>query len=202
MWRQRTPGSHGYNEECGKGPPGSHGYNLECGKGPPGSHGHNLECGKGPRDLTDVKTIAAKDTRIFLFFLWFPLCRSEADLLVTVKYGYFRNLIPLVPVVGLFSPFVFLLCLSQIYLHTVLPSKLLSSSTFSGTFFVSARFGSLSSFIRTMCPAHFIRLLTILPTTQGLVPNSSRRSFILRLTTLLTPAIFLIQLFSHSCSLC
>ena len=31
-------------------------------------------------------------------------------------------------------------------------------------FFVSALFGSLSSFIRTMCPAHFIRLLTILPT--------------------------------------
>ena len=27
-------------------------------------------------------------------------------------------------------------------------------------FFVSALFGSLSSFIRTMCPAHFIRLLT------------------------------------------
>ena len=44
-------------------------------------------------------------TRIFLFFLWFPLCRGEADLLVTPKYGYFSNLLPLVPVVGLFSPF-------------------------------------------------------------------------------------------------
>ena len=33
--------------------------------------------------------------------------------------------------------------------------------------FVSALFGSLSSFIRTMCPAHFIRLLTILPTEIG-----------------------------------
>ena len=36
------------------------------------------------------------------------LCRGEADLLVTAKYGYFRNLLPLVPVV--------------VSLHTVLPS--------------------------------------------------------------------------------
>ena len=45
-------------------------------------------------------------------------------------------------------------------------------------FFVSALFGSLSFFIRTMCPAHFIRLLTILPTIHALVPTSSRRAFI------------------------
>ena len=57
-----------------------------------------------------------------LFFLCFPLCRGEADLLVTTKYGYFRNLLPLAPVVGIFSTFFFLLCLSQISLHTVLPS--------------------------------------------------------------------------------
>ena len=49
----------------------------------------------------------------------FPLCRGEADLLVTAKYGYFRNLLPLVPVVGLFSPFLFLLCLSQISPHSL-----------------------------------------------------------------------------------
>ena len=30
---------------------------------------------------------------------------GEADLLVTVKYGYFRNLLPSVAVVGIFSPF-------------------------------------------------------------------------------------------------
>ena len=36
------------------------------------------------------------------------LCRGEADLLVTAKYGYFCNLLPLVPVV--------------VSLHTVLPS--------------------------------------------------------------------------------
>ena len=39
-------------------------------------------------------------------------------------------------------------------------------------FFVSDLFGNLSSFILTMCPAHFIRLLTILPTIQALVPMS------------------------------
>ena len=69
-------------------------------------------------------------------------------------------------------------------------------------FIVSDLFGNFSSFILTMCPAHFIRLLTILPTIQALVPTSSRKSFILRLSTLRTPAILLIQLFSHTCSLC
>ena len=69
-------------------------------------------------------------------------------------------------------------------------------------FFVSDLFGNLSSFILTMCPAHFIRLLTILPTMQALVPISSLRSFILLLSTFFTPAILLIQLFSHTCSLC
>ena len=69
-------------------------------------------------------------------------------------------------------------------------------------FFVLALVGSLSSFIRTMCQANFIRLLTILPTIQALVLTSSRRSFILRLSTLFTPAIFLIQLCSHTCSSC
>ena len=64
-------------------------------------------------------------------------------------------------------------------------------------FFVSDIFGHLSSFILTMCPAHFIRLLTILPTMQALVPTSSRRSFILRLFTLHTPDMLLIQLFSN-----
>ena len=48
-----------------------------------------------------------------LFFLWFRLCRGEAGLLVTPKYDYVRNLFPLVPVVGLFSPLLFLLCLSH-----------------------------------------------------------------------------------------
>ena len=138
-----------------------------------------------------------------LFFLLFPLCRGEAGLLVTAKYGYFRDLLPSVPEVGLFSPFssssAFLRSLftQSSHLSYGLPPFLEPSY-----FFVSALFDSLSSFIRTMCPAHFIRLLTILPTTQALVSTSSRRSFILRLSTFLTPAIFIIQLFSHTCSLC
>ena len=36
---------------------------------------------------------------VSLFFLCFPLCRVEADLLVTAKYGYFRTLLPLAPVI-------------------------------------------------------------------------------------------------------
>ena len=59
---------------------------------------------------------------VLLFFLWFPLCRGEAGLFVTPMYGYFCNSFPLVPVVGLFSPLFFLLCLSQVSLHTILPS--------------------------------------------------------------------------------
>ena len=54
--------------------------------------------------------------------LWFPLCRGEAGLLVTPMYGYVCVSFPLVPVVGLFSRFFFLLCLSQVSLHTILPS--------------------------------------------------------------------------------
>ena len=55
-------------------------------------------------------------------FLWFPFCRVEAGLEVTPLYGYFYNLFPFVPVVGLSSLLFFLLCLSQISLHTFLPS--------------------------------------------------------------------------------
>ena len=57
-----------------------------------------------------------------LFFLWFRLCWGETGLLVTPKYDYVRNLFTLVPVVGLFSSLFFLLCLSHISLHTVIPS--------------------------------------------------------------------------------
>ena len=72
----------------------------------------------------------------------------------------------------------------------------------SSCFFVSDIFGNLSSFIMTMCPAHFIRLFTILPTIQALVPTYYLRSFILLLYTLFTSAILIVQLFSHTCSLC
>ena len=130
--------------------------------------------------------------------LWFPLCRDEAGLLVTPMYGYFCDSFPLVPAVGLFSPlssssaFLRSLLTQSSHLSCDLPRFLQPSC-----FLVADIFGHLSSFILTMCPAHFIRLLTILPTMQALVPTSSRRSFILRLSTLHTPAILLIQLFSH-----
>ena len=43
-------------------------------------------------------------------------------------------------------------------------------------FFVSDLFRNVSSIILPMCPAHFVRLLTVLPTIQALVPTSFRRS--------------------------
>ena len=138
-----------------------------------------------------------------LFFLWFPLCRGEAGLFVSPMYGYFCNSFPLAPVVGLFSPlsssspFLRSLFTQSSHLSCGLPRFLQPSC-----FIVSDLFGNFSSFILTMCPAHFIRLLTISPTMQALVPTSSLRSYILRLSTLRTPAILLIQLFSHTYSLC
>ena len=39
-------------------------------------------------------------------------------------------------------------------------------------FFVSALFDNISCLHLTMCPPHFIRLLTVLPTMQALVPYS------------------------------
>ena len=44
-------------------------------------------------------------------------------------------------------------------------------------FVVADLFRNLSSFVLTMCPVHFVRILTILPTVQALlVPTSSPRS--------------------------
>ena len=124
-----------------------------------------------------------------MLFLLFPSCRGEAGILVTAKHGYFRDLLPSVPVVGLFSPFSSSFAfLKSLFTHSSHLSCGLTRFLEPSCFFVSALFGSVSAFIRTMCPGHFIRLLTILPTIQALVPTSSRRSFILRLSTLLTPA--------------
>ena len=107
------------------------------------------------------------------------------------------------PVVDLFSS-PFLLPLPFSYLSSQNPTILvLVFLVFMqpASFFVSDIFGNLSSFILTMCPVHSIRLLTILPNMQALVPTSSLMSFILLLSTLFTPAILLIQLFSHTCRL-
>ena len=70
----------------------------------------------------DGVTIIDRWVAKILFFLWFPICGGEAGLVVTPLYGYFCNLFPLIPVIGLFSPLFFLLCLSQISLHTIIPS--------------------------------------------------------------------------------
>ena len=76
---------------------------------------------------------------ISLFFLWFPLCRGEAGLLVTPMYGYFCDSSPLVPAVGHFAPFIFLLCLftQSSHLSCGLPRFLEPSC-----FFVSDLFGN------------------------------------------------------------
>ena len=50
---------------------------------------------------------------LLLFFLSFPLCRGEALSFVTLLYGYFHYLFPLLAVVGIFSSFFVLLCLSS-----------------------------------------------------------------------------------------
>ena len=50
-----------------------------------------------------------------------------------------------------------------------------------------------------MCPTHFIRLLTILPTIQAFVPTSSHLSF--SFSNLFTLAVLLIHLLSHTYSL-
>ena len=55
-------------------------------------------------------------------------------------------------------------------------------------FFVSVILVNLPSLILTMCPAHLIRLFTILPTKQALVPTSSLRSYIILLSTIFAPA--------------
>ena len=65
-----------------------------------GVHNGRIDSGK--------RTGGERLPRELFFFLLFPLCRGEAGLLVTAKYGYFRNLLPSVPIVGLFSPFFFL----------------------------------------------------------------------------------------------
>ena len=130
-----------------------------------------------------------KDSLIILFFLLFLLCRGEADLTATFVICFHLSLLLAFSLhCSSSSAFLRSLFTQSAHLSCGLPRFLEPSCLF-----VLALFGSLSSFIHTMCPAHFIRLLTIMPTIQALVPTSSCRSFILRLSTLLTPAIFLIR---------
>ena len=66
----------------------------------------------------------------------------------------------------------------------------------------AALFGSLSSAILSTCPAHCHLLLTSLSVKLLCTRVSSVNSTILRLSALVTLAIFRTQLFSHTCSLC
>ena len=120
-----------------------------------------------------------------LFLPLVPLSMGEAGLLVTCRCTdtsvicFHWSLL-----LAYFSP-IFLppLPFSDLSSHSphILTVVFLVSET--SCFFMSDLFGNLSSFILTMCPAHFILLLTILPTIQALVPTSSRRSFIILLST-------------------
>ena len=66
----------------------------------------------------------------------------------------------------------------------------------------AALFGSLSSAILSPCPAHCNLLLTNLSVKLLCTPVSSLTSTILRLSALVTLAIFRTQLFSYTCSPC
>ena len=66
----------------------------------------------------------------------------------------------------------------------------------------AALFGSLSSAILSTCPAHCNLLLTSLSVKLLCTPVSSLNSTILRLSALVTLAVFRTQLFSHTCSIC
>ena len=137
----------------------------------------------------------------FLYFLCFRLFRDEAYLFVTPLNGYFCDFFHW----SLLLAFSLHFSSSSAFLKSLVIQSFHSSCDLlrylqPSCFFVSDIFGNLSCFILPMCPAHLIRLLTILPNIQALVPTSSRRYFIL-LSTLFTPAILLIQLFAHTCSL-
>ena len=56
---------------------------------------HSIPCTPYSQ-LTRAKIITLLILGQLLFFLCCPLCRGEADLLVTAKYGYFRNLLPFI----------------------------------------------------------------------------------------------------------
>ena len=66
----------------------------------------------------------------------------------------------------------------------------------------AALFGSLSSAILSTCPTHCNLLLASHSVKLLCTPVSSLNSTILRLSALVTLAIFRTQLFSHTCSLC
>ena len=131
-----------------------------------------------------------------LFLLWFPFYMGDARLLVTKLYGYVCKhkchwsllYVGLSLHYSFFSAFLRSLFTQPSHLSCDLPRFLQPFY-----FFVSELFCNLSYFILTMCPTHFIRLLTNLPTIQALGPTSYVISLIILLYTLFTLAILLIQ---------
>ena len=107
--------------------------------------------------------------RCWCWLLFYTSSSSSCFLFLRLLSLFFL----LLPVVGIFSQLFFLpafpryLFTQSAHLSCGLPRFLQSSC-----FFVSDICGNLPSFTLTMCPANFIRHLTITPTIQALVPTS------------------------------
>ena len=105
-----------------------------------------------------------------LFFLLFPVCEADQlSLYCTTTFVILSHsslLLAFSLHVSSSSAFIISLFTQPSHLSCGLPHFLQPSS-----FFVSDLFCNLSSSNLTMCPTHFTRLLTILPTIQALVSN-------------------------------
>ena len=127
-----------------------------------------------------------------------PLVSFLWGRVVTPLYDYFYYYFPWLPVVGLS------LQLSSSYAFNR-PLFKQSSPLSCGVprflepsgFFVSDIFGNISYFILTIMSSPFHPALNYSANYTSLVPTSSLRYIILLLSTLLTPVILLIQLFSR-----
>ena len=106
-----------------------------------------------------------------LLFLLFPFCTGEAghsSVRCTATFVYVhRSMLLAFPLqFSCSSAFD-----TSIFRQSFHLSCAISRSLQPPWLFVSDLCGNLSAFILTMCPAHFNRLLTILPTTQAFVHN-------------------------------
>ena len=73
---------------------------------------------------------------------------------------------------------------------------------FPSTFWASALFANFLSPILSTCPAHFSPLLTSFFLKLSFTPTCSLSSSSLLLSTLFSPTILLMQLFSQTCTFC
>ena len=111
------------------------------------------------------KQVRADTGSSFFLFLPFPFCRGEAghsSLCCTATFVF--------SIAPCCWPSLSTFLFSQVCLQTILPSQM-GSFLQPSRFFISDLFGDLSSFILTMCPVHFIRLLTVSPTIPNLSSN-------------------------------